>query len=121
MLKELRNRDHKADPMLVAFKSALSNRRMVGRKYSEQTIRSYAWHCKSFLQYCQEMNTTPRKISEVEIQKYLKKIWVEVQADRLSKPFFLQACTTLETLYRTSARNQDKADAIPRIREQIAS
>lgn len=121
MLKELRNRDHRVDPMLVAFKAALSNRKLVGRKYSEQTIRSYAWHCKSFLQYCQVQKTTPKKITEAEIQKYLKSIWIEVQAARLSKPFFLQACTTLETLYRTSARNQDKADAIPKIREQIAS
>lgn len=117
MLKELRE----SDPMLEKFWAAISDPEVVKKRYSPHTIKSYHWHWKGFLQHCRAHNTTPKDISQKNIERYLKSIYRKVENEEKSRPYFLQACTTIELGYRTVVPNLKKADSIPMIRQKIAS
>lgn len=113
MLKEMREQD---DPMLAVFEKALYK-----QGYAPMTRKSYKWHAKAFLDYCDQKNTSPKRIAAEKLEQYFRNIDREVGAKKKSYPFFLQSCTALEILFRTVFKDGRRARSIPRLRKKITA
>lgn len=114
MLKDMRQND----PMLAKLVGILQDKQTGG--YSKETIKSYTWHAAAYQNYCDDKNTTPQEANQELLEAYLKSLNEQVKKKEKSRPFFLQACSSLEILYRGVFKKAPLARAVPRIRKKLS-
>jgi len=114
MLRENRQND----PLLTKLLEALQEP-TEGDAYKAGTIKSYMWQAGSFLDYCAKRNVNPKTISPARIEGYLKMMGREVEAGTKSRSYFLQACSTLEILYRQALKQDRLARLVRMARKKI--
>jgi site-specific recombinase XerD len=73
-------------------------KKLLELELKKNSIKNYRWQAANFMTFCQRQGQADRipEFSPERISLYFR----ELQNMEVSKSYFLQACTTLELLYR---------------------